>query len=49
MREKKQSLHRGFKSQALTDKVFDIVNNLILGIAVMLVLYPMYFDVIASI
>ena len=48
MREKKQSLHRGFKSQALTDKVFDIVNHLILGIAVLLVLYPMYFVVIAS-
>ena len=49
MMEKKQSLHRGFKSQALTDKVFDIVNHLILGIAVLLVLYPMYFVVIAVI
>ena len=48
MMEKKQSLHRGFKSQALTDKVLDIVNHLILGIAVLLVLYPMYFVVIAS-
>ena len=48
MSEKKKGLHRSFKSQALTDKIFDIVNHLILGIAVLLVLYPMYFVVIAS-
>lgn len=48
MSKRKQGMHRTFKTQALSDKIFDIVNHLLLGTAVLLVLYPMYFIVIAS-
>lgn len=47
-RTKNNGKHRNFRTQALTDKIFDIVNYGILGIAVLLVLYPMYFVIVAS-
>ncbi|MCI6672810.1 MAG: carbohydrate ABC transporter permease [Spirochaetaceae bacterium] len=37
-----------FKAQSLPDKVFDVVNTLLLALAALCVLYPMYFIVIAS-
>lgn len=48
MSRTKNGKHRNFRTQALSDKLFDIVNHMLLGIAVLLVLYPMYFIIIAS-
>lgn len=44
----KEGKHRSFKSQAPADKLFDIINYLLLGIVAVCVLYPLYFIVIAS-
>lgn len=48
MSRKKNGIHRSFKTQSLSDKLFDIVNYLLLGCAAICVLYPLYFIVIAS-
>ncbi len=48
MSRKKKGIHRSFKTQSLSDKLFDMVNYLLLGFATICVLYPMYFIVIAS-
>lgn len=45
---KKNRLHRSFHSQALSDKLFDIVNYGLLGLFALLILYPLYFIIIAS-
>lgn len=48
MSKVKEGKHRSFKSQAPADKLFDIINYLLLGIIAVCVLYPLYFIVIAS-
>lgn len=48
MSKVKEGKHRSFKSQAPADKLFDIINYLLLGIVAVCVLYPLYFIVIAS-
>ena len=45
---KKKRLHRGFRSQSLSDKLFDILNYGLLGLFALIILYPMYFIIIAS-
>lgn len=39
---------RGFKKQGTQDKVFDIINYILLFIVMLIVIYPLYFIVIAS-
>lgn len=48
MSKVKEGKHRSFKSQAPADKLFDIINYLLLGVIAVCVLYPLYFIVIAS-
>lgn len=48
MKKENKRLHRSFSSQPLADRVFDVVNYLLLGIVAVCVLYPLYFIIIAS-
>lgn len=48
MSKEKKGMHRSFRTQAPADRLFDIVNYLLLGAAAVCVLYPLYFIVIAS-
>lgn len=49
MAQEKKRLHRSFKTQAPADRLFDIINYLILVLVAVCVLYPLYFIVIASV
>ena len=40
---KKKRLHRGFRSQSLSDKLFDILNYGLLGLFALIILYPNVF------
>ena len=48
MKKERKRLHRSFRSQSASDKAFDVINYVLLGLAAVCVLYPLYFIVIAS-
>lgn len=45
---RKRGLHRSFRTQSLADRVFDVVNYILLALVAFGVLYPMYFIIVAS-
>lgn len=45
---KKKGVHRSFGTQSWKDRAFDIINYTLLGLVALLVLYPLYFIVVAS-
>ncbi len=48
MFHKKRKMHRSFGTQSMADRLFDIFNYTALGLVALMVLYPLYFIVIAS-
>lgn len=45
---RKRGLHRSFRTQSLADRIFDVVNYILLALVAFGVLYPMYFIIVAS-